>query len=1113
MPRSVALLAILAACSQDSGLKVNNSLPTATISAPSKDQVFVDGETVHMVGTVGDPDDATVELFASWWADGEVLCEAAAPTADGATVCDASFTPGTVNIVLQVRDQATAAAEDSVQIQIIPGDTPTVDITGPDGSERYYAERPIAVTALVSDTEDPADALSLSWASDLDGALTLPSAANSDGTVSGTVVLTEGRHELSLAATDTTDRTGTDRTSVTVGPANTIPDCEVTAPASPAVAEQGDTVTFEGLATDVDQPAGELAITWNSDKDGDLGVSTANSDGTVSYSTAGLSVDTHTITLRVRDEVGESCTDSMVISIGNRPEVSIDAPTSGAVVNQGAIVTFAGTVSDAEDPAIDLEIAWASDVDAGLSTAAPDSSGLTTFNTSALSPGPHIVTLSATDTDTLVGRDTVAFTINGLPSAPVVDLRPDPAVTADALTVSITTDAVDPEGTTVSYTYQWSKDGAVQSALTSATVAATHTARGELWSVRVLPSDGLGTGPAGTDSLTIGNTAPTVASVALSPTPATTDDTLSATASGADADGDSVSFTYAWTVNGVSTGTSGSTLDGSYFDKGDTVTVTATPSDGTDTGTSDTASLIIANTAPELSSVSISPDPASTSDTLSASASSSDADGDSVTYTYAWAVNGVSTGTSASTLANSYFSKGDTVTVTVTPTDGTDAGTSDSDSLVIGNTAPSVSAITMTPSPIGTNDTCSPVVTSADVDGDSVSYTYAWAVNGTAVAATSSTLSGVSYFDKGDTVTVTITPTDGTDAGAPVSASIVVGNTAPTVASVTLSPSTIYTNDTVNALTGLTSDPDGDAVTLTYNWFVNGISTGATSTSLSGVSYFDKGDIVRVVITPTDGTDTGSTVAANVTVSNSAPTAPVIALDPTSPQEGIDDLLCEITTASTDADGDPISYTFEWDVDGTNYPDGDTGAGWLGPVTDTYTDDMVPADDLFENEVWTCTVTPDDGTTSGTPDDASTTVDSGSTCGNSVLDSSEEYDPAPGPFSQVSVDYGTCRWDFSDVEQLYCNGSCTWSGGSGCDQTEADILCKLKTDNPASVATAWTHTTALAQEGFPCMPLGYGTTVNVNGRGVSTRVTWQDASILGNHGPGWVVAYPTCTNP
>ena len=117
-------------------------------------------------------------------------------------------------------------------------------------------------------------------------------------------------------------------------------------------------------------------------------------------------------------------------------------------------------------------------------------------------------------------------------------------------------------------------------------------------------------------------------------------------------------------------------------------------------------------------------------------------------------------------------------------------------------------------------------------------------------------------------------------------------------------------------------------------------------------------------------------------------------------------------------------------------------------------------------------------------------------------------------FTTVFVDEDTCRWDFTEVRQLYCNGGCTWAGGEGCDDSDADVFCKLITDNPASTAISWTHTTALAEPGFPCSPLGSGTVIDVDrGLSLSFDITYQDASILDDHGSGWVVADPACTDP
>lgn len=189
MRRSFLLVALLVGCNPDAGLKVNNSLPTASITAPSDGTALLEGTALEMAGTVGDPNDATASLSAAWWVDGAELCAAAAPAADGSTTCSAVLAPGPHTLVLDVRDPAGASAQDTVEVDILEGDTPLVQLLSPDGSGRHYAGTPIAFSATVADTEDAADALVLAWSSSLEGALALPAAANSDGTVGGNLAL------------------------------------------------------------------------------------------------------------------------------------------------------------------------------------------------------------------------------------------------------------------------------------------------------------------------------------------------------------------------------------------------------------------------------------------------------------------------------------------------------------------------------------------------------------------------------------------------------------------------------------------------------------------------------------------------------------------------------------------------------------------------------------------------------------------------------------------------------------------------------------------------------------------------------------------------------------
>jgi len=109
-----------------------------------------------------------------------------------------------------------------------------------------------------------------------------------------------------------------------------------------------------------------------------------------------------------------------------------------------------------------------------------------------------------------------------------------------------------------------------------------------------------------------------------------------------------------------------------------------------------------------------------------------------------------------------------------------------------------------------------------------------------------------------------------------------------------------------------------------------------------------------VAVTPTADGGEGPAGTDSAVIGDSPPEAPVVAITPASPVEG-DGLVCEVITGSNDADGDAVSYAFAWDVDGSVY----------GGAADGATTSTVDGAEPLEGEVWTCSVTPDDGTLEG----------------------------------------------------------------------------------------------------------------------------------------------------
>ena len=1067
-------LLLISACQPDQNLGTRNAAPDASITSHQGGEVVLEGSVVTLHGLVSDADHAAADLVVTWLTGGATACDAVAPEADGSTSCETILALGQETVTLEVRDPLDANGAAIVELVIQETEAPEASILAPEEGGTYYSDQKITLEGQVSDAEDEAQDLLVWWESDLDGELDLDVEPSSDGSVSDASYLGEGEHFLTLSVLDSGGKSDSDSVIITVGPPNTAPSCSITAPESGAAGAEGETVLFEGEVSDPDIPANWLEVAWSSDKDGDLGTSSPDSSGAVAFPWDGLSVGTHVVTMAAADEVGGDCSAFVLYTVGTPPELSLDAPSDGDLFGEGDTVTFTAQVSDSEDAAGDLELSWVSSLDGELSTQPSDSTGLAQFTSTALSAGSHTLTLTVTDSAGLYAAALVTFTVNGLPSAPVVSLTPDPATTGDDLQVVLATPSVDPEGGTITYSYAWYQDGVLSSASTSSTLDASATSRDESWRAVVTPSDGTHTGPAGEATLSIGNSAPAITGVTLSPDPASESDTLACTPVGeSDADGDTVSFAYAWLVSGATTGTSDSTLTGSHFDRGDTVSCTVTPSDGTDAGTSMASNTVtIGNSAPSIASATISPDPAFAGDTLVCSYSGYlDGDGDPDVSTIAWTVGGTAAGSGA-TLSTAIVG-GDAVLCTVTPSDGTDTGSDVSAALLVSNSAPSLASVTISPNPAISTDTLSCAYGGfSDPDGDADLSSMDWTING-AWAGSGSSLSG--GYVRGDTVSCEATPSDGADDGSPVSDSLVIGNAPPSVSTVTLAPSAATTDDVITAGVS-TSDSDGDSVTISYAWTVDG-SAVSSDTTLDGTTWFDKGQVVAVTVTPYDGTDAGSPVSSSgLTIDNTPPEAPGISLDPEEPEAGTDDLVCSVTTGSYDADGDSITYSFTWTVDGADYPvDWDTGfasSGWTGPTTTTWTDDTVPAADLLAGEVWECTVTPDDGDDDGTDASGSATVLAPvATC----VSSSSSLVLA-GPHTQ----YGLC-W-YLGLQGKTCDEVCSAVGGSNlassadalwgdnCSGAESDDVSTWFYDN--GNAGGWASYTG----GTSYHTLGYGYT-------------------------------------
>lgn len=192
--------------------------------------------------------------------------------------------------------------------------------------------------------------------------------------------------------------------------------------------------------------------------------------------------------------------------------------------------------------------------------------------------------------------------------------------------------------------------------------------------------------------MAFGNSPPTQPEISIRPLlPLTTEAlVLQLDVPSVDVDGDAVYYVYRWRNNGVLHGSEvSSVFPASKTQKGDLLECTLTPSDGTDDGPSASASVTIQNsppTQPTLCQISPNP-PADADDLLANFGGSTDADFDSIGYKLRWKKDDVAQPAydDQAAIPAAVTSLSEVWHLTIIPTDGSDDGTSCSDSVTILN--------------------------------------------------------------------------------------------------------------------------------------------------------------------------------------------------------------------------------------------------------------------------------------------------------------------------------------------------------------------------------------------------------------------------------------------
>jgi hypothetical protein len=190
---------------------------------------------------------------------------------------------------------------------------------------------------------------------------------------------------------------------------------------------------------------------------------------------------------------------------------------------------------------------------------------------------------------------------NGAPTVDSVELGPEVAFTLDDLTVVAT--ASDPDKDPVEITYKWFIDGVERTAVRGDTLTFDRTKRGNVIQVEVTAADDeLVSAPRLSNPVTIRNTPPGPASIALAPSAPTAEANIVCAVVGkpVDPDDDAMTYAFSWTRNGAAwtgpvsrTTHDGDTILAAYTALDDTWSCTVVPNDGEADGPPATASALV----------------------------------------------------------------------------------------------------------------------------------------------------------------------------------------------------------------------------------------------------------------------------------------------------------------------------------------------------------------------------------------------------------------------------------------------------------------------------------------------------------------------------------------
>jgi len=158
------------------------------------------------------------------------------------------------------------------------------------------------------------------------------------------------------------------------------------------------------------------------------------------------------------------------------------------------------------------------------------------------------------------------------------------------------------------------------------------------------------------------------------------------------------------------------------------------------------------------------------------------------------------------------------------------------------------------------------------------------------------------------------------------------------------------------AVPAMDADRKSSELVYAFQWLKSGVATPFSAATLpAGITK--RGEAWKVLVTASDPYAAGSSGYAEVIIANALPTAPAVAITPTTVDQ-LTTVTCDVTKASQDSDGDAVTYKFSWLIGGSIVTEGKNASIVVGSLA-------VGGKIIKQGDSLQCRATPNDGISDG----------------------------------------------------------------------------------------------------------------------------------------------------